>query len=72
MAKLPKPYLKCQEVRGEYVLTLMGSGSRGHVLVGRETIAMGEPELMRDTVIAMVNKARGVQAGLEIQADGNS
>lgn len=72
MAKMPKPYLKCAEVRGEYVLTLMGSGFRGHVLVGRETIPMGDPKLMQETVIAMVTKARNTFRPMGIQADGHS
>lgn len=72
MSRLPKPYMKCEIVRGAYLLTLMGSGSRGHVLVGRETVPLNDPKAMTDTVIAMVTKARRPEQSLGRQANGDS
>lgn len=58
MGKLPKPYMKCEKIDGAYHLTLMGSGVRGHVLLGRAVIPMDDPLALQKKVKEMILKAR--------------
>lgn len=58
MGKLPKPYIKCEKQDGEYILTLMGSGVRGHVLLGRQKVPMGDLPALAKKVKQMIEKGR--------------
>lgn len=72
MSKLPKPYVKAEKVGDDLLITIMGSGSRGHVLVGRTQLPLSDKAAITESIIEMIEVARGIRPKPEIQADGNS
>lgn len=58
MGKQAKPYLRCEKVDGNLVLTLMAGSPSGHVLKGRETLPAGDKALLAATIKEMLSKAR--------------
>ncbi len=70
MSRLPKPYIKTERRKDTWLVTLMGSGFRGHVLLGRQEVSRNDPAALNKIVQELVLKARNTFEGGEKQADG--
>lgn len=72
MSGLSKPYIKCEKRGGEYHLTVMKGGYRGHVLGGRAKVAVGDLSALGSKVVEMVDAVRSTGRYQEKQANGRS
>ena len=72
MSRYAQPYLRCDKVDGELVLTLMKGGAYGHSLGGRAKVPMGDQAALDAAVTKLVLDARAANQKVGKQADGNS
>ena len=72
MAKMGKPYLKCEK-RGEVMLvTLYGPAINGHTLRGSSFVPVADMAALGEKIVQMIDGARDGNRVMEKQANGNS